>query len=149
MLLALLQRTHEQEGYPVRAAAVSADWLADPAELGGWVATADRRVLGHVALHPPHGPAVPQWQAAAGTDALAVVSRLFTDRSEKGTGSALLAYAVAEARARNRTAVLEVDVLSPALGFYLRRGWREAGRCVQQWGHRTVDVATLVQPLHE
>jgi len=146
-LLALLQRTHEQEGYPVRAAAVSADWLADPVELGGWVA-ADAQVRGHVALHPPKGPALALWQQGAGTNALAVVSRLFTDRAVRGTGTALLGHAVAQAVAQQRTAVLEVDVLSPALGFYLRRGWRDAGRCVQQWGHRTVDVAALVQPQH-
>jgi hypothetical protein len=61
---------------------------------------------------------------------LAVVSRLFTDRTLAGAGSALLAHAVAQAGALDRTAVLEVDVLSPALGFYLRRGWRRpAPRC--------------------
>jgi GNAT superfamily N-acetyltransferase len=144
-LLVTLQRTHEQEGYPVRAGAVSADWLADPVALGGWVAAAVDRPVGHVALHPAHGPCLPRWQECAGTEALAVVSRLFTDRSVRGAGSALLAHAVQQAQARSRTAVLEVDVLSPAFGFYLRRGWRDGGRAVQQWGHRTVDVAALVQ----
>ena len=146
MLLALLQRTHDEEGYPVRRTAVSADWLADPVEVGGWVAEDSDGVRGHVALHPPKGPALVLWQAGAGSDALAVVSRLFTDRAVRGTGTALLQHAVAQAGERGRTAVLEVDVLSPALGFYLRRGWRDAGRCVQRWGHRTVDVAALVQP---
>ena len=42
--------------------------------------------------------------------------------------------------------MLDVDVLSPAYGFYLRRGWRDTGRAVQQWGHRTVDVAAMVAP---
>ena len=144
-LLAVLQRTHEQEGYPVRAAAVSADWLADPDELGGFVAQAGDRPVGHVALHPPHGPCLPLWQQLGGAD-LAVVSRLFTDRSVAGAGTALLAHAVEQSARLGRTAVLEVDVLSPALGFYLRRGWRRAGSAVQQWGHRTVDVAALVQP---
>ena len=147
VLLALLQRTHDSEGYPVRRAAVSADWLADPVELGGWVGTDGGAVRGHVALHPAKGPALALWEQGAGTGALAVVSRLFTDRAVRGTGSALLQHAVAQAGRRGRTAVLEVDVLSPALGFYLRRGWRDAGRCVQHWGHRTVDVAALLQPL--
>jgi GNAT superfamily N-acetyltransferase len=145
-LLEVLQRTHEQEGYPVRAAAVSADWLADPVELGGWVAESDLRAVGHVALHPAKGPCVPLWQAAAGEQELAVVSRLFTDRTVRGAGTLLLEHAVTQASGLQRTAVLEVDVLSPALGFYLRRGWRDAGRAVQQWGHRTVDVAALLQP---
>ena len=30
--------------------------------------------------------------------------------------------------------------------LYLRQGWREAGRAVQQWGHRTVDSAALIAP---
>ena len=137
---------HDAEGYPVRAAAVSGDWLADPVEHGGWIAQADGRPVGHVALHPPHGPCLPLWTQGAGTDSLAVVSRLFTDRTVRGAGSALLAHAVEQAREDSHTAVLEVDILSPALAFYLRRGWQDAGRAVQQWGHRTVDVAALVQP---
>ena len=145
VLLALLQRTHEQEGYPVRAEAVSDWWLADPDELGAWVVD-DGAVRGHVALHPPRGTALPLWHDHLGTEELALVSRFFTDRAVRGTGSALLQHAVADAGRRGLTAVLEVDVLSPALGFYLRRGWRDAGRCVEQWGHRTVDVAALVQP---
>jgi GNAT superfamily N-acetyltransferase len=148
VLLAVLQRTHEQEGYPVRAAAVAADWVAPPDELGGWVAMDDGRVLGHVALLPARGPCLPLWTAGAGRseDRLAVVSRLFTDRTVAGAGTALLEHAVAEAARLGRVAVLEVDLLSPAHGFYLRRGWRRAGTAVQQWGHRAVDVGALVQP---
>ena len=147
-LLATLQRTHESEGYPVRAAAVAADWLASPHELGGWVATQDDRVVGHVALLPAQGPCLRAWTSGAGcgVDGLAVVSRFFTDRSVRGAGTALLAHAAQQARELARVPVLEVDLLSPAHGFYLRRGWREAGRAVQQWGHRTVDVAAMVAP---
>lgn len=145
-LLALLGRTHRDEGYPVRAEAVADWWLADPAAYGGWVATAGERVLGHVALQPAHGPSLPLWQDGAGRDAdgLAVVSRLFTDRTVRGAGTALLAHAVEQAS--ERTPVLEVDVQSPARGLYLRRGWVEVGTVVQQWGHRTVESAALVHP---
>lgn len=145
MLLALLERTHQRDGYPVRPGAVRTDWIASTAELGGWVAD-DGTVRGHVALHPASGAALPLWQHGAGSDRLAVVSRLYTDRSVPGTGTALLAHAVTQAAALGRTAVLEVDVRSPALGFYRRRGWRDAGTCVTQWGSRTVEVAALVQP---
>ena len=75
-----------------------------------------------------------------------MVSRFFTDRTVRGAGTALLDHAAQQARARDRVPVLEVDLLSPAYGFYLRRGWREAGQAVQQWGHRTVDVAAMVAP---
>lgn len=156
VLLALLQRTHEQEGYPVRAEAVSAAWLTSAdkpgwpqqPELGGWVAVAGDRVLGHVALHPAGGPCLPLWTAGADrtVDELAVVSRLFTDRTVRGAGTALIAHAVAAAGLRGRRAVLEVDARSPAYGLYLRQGWREAGRTPQQWGHRRVDSAALVAP---
>ena len=151
-LLALLQRTHEQEGYPVRAAAVSADWLASPAELAGAVATDGARVLGHVALHPADRPsdagALALWRRATGRgpDGLAVVSRLFTDRSVPGAGTPLLEDAVERADGLGRLAVLLVDPEAPARAYYRRRGWQEVGSAVQQWGHRTVDAVCMVPP---
>ena len=150
VLLALLQRTHEQEGYPVRAAAVAADWLAAPGELAGAVAVHVGRVVGHVALHPGDDPAdasaLPLWRQATGRgpEGLAVVSRLVTDRSTPGTGTLLLRHAVERAASLGRTAVLLVDPVSPARGFYRRRGWREVGTAVQRWGHRTVDAVLMV-----
>ena len=51
VLLPMLERTHQQVGYPVRAAAVRADWLASPDELDAAVAVAGERIVGHVALH--------------------------------------------------------------------------------------------------
>lgn len=155
-LLVLLAHVQQTEGYPVRAAAVSAEWLTSSdkpgrprqPELSGWVAEQDERVLGHVGLHPAGGPCLPLWTAAAGCaeDGLAVVSRLFTDRSVRGTGTALLDHAVTQAHGLGRLPVLEVDGESPALGWYLRRGWVEVGRADQQWGHRLVDTAALVWP---
>lgn len=173
-LVVLLQRTHEQSGYPVRAAAVSAPWLAAPEELHAAVVVAGDRVVGHVALHPagdddpaPDGPpderlpderhaeerppdgeaaARRGWTQATGrsSDGLAVVSRLFTDGSVPGSGTLLLEHAVATAAALGRVAVLLVDPDSPARAFYRRRRWREVGTAVQQWGHRTVDAVLMV-----
>ena len=152
VLLTLLGRTHEQDGYPVRAAAVSAAWLAPPGELSAAVAVDGDRVVGHVALHPAEGPdddpALSGWRRATGRDpeGLAVVSRLFTDRSAPGTGTLLLAHAVQRAAELGRSAVLLVDPQGPALGFYRRRGWAEVGTAVQQWGHRTVEAVLMVAP---
>lgn len=149
MLLQVLQRTHEQEGYPVRAAAVSAAWVAAAGELDGAVAVAGGRVVGHVALHPGEsedaGP-LAGWQRATGRApaGLAVVSRLFTDRTVPGAGTLLLDHAVRRAGALGRTAVLLVDPDSAARAFYARRGWREVGTAVQQWGHRTLDAVLMV-----
>lgn len=144
----LLQRVHEQDGYPVRPAAVSDWWLASADELGGWVATDGGRVLGHVALHPAGGAALPLWQQATGleTEGLAVVSRLFTDRSVRGTGSDLLACAVEQAHHLGRRPVLEVDPDSTGRTLYLRRGWREVGTVLEQWGHRRVEAVVMVGP---
>jgi GNAT superfamily N-acetyltransferase len=153
-LLALLQRTHEREGYPVRASAVRADWLAAPTELTNAVAQYGERVIGHVALHPTATPghdagedaASAQWQQATGLPAerLAVVSRLVTDRSVPGAGTALLMHALKAAADLGRAPVLLVDPDSGARGFYLRRGWREIGTARQQWGHRSVDAVLMV-----
>ena len=150
-LLVLLQRTHEEEGYPVRAAAVRADWIATPDELHGAVAVHADRVVGHVALHPAgqeEGDALAQWERATGRSApgLAVVSRLFTDRSVPGAGSLLLACAVQRAAELERVAVLLVDPDSPARAFYGRRGWQEVGSAVQHWGSRVVDAVLMVPP---
>ena len=149
-LLALLGRTHEEVGYPVRSSAVSAAWLAPPGELFAAVALAGDRVVGHVALHPADGPqddpALAGWQRATGRspEHLAVVSRLFTDRSVPGAGTLLLARAVGRAAEADRTAVLLVDPDAPARAFYGRRGWAEVGTAVQQWGHRTVEAVLMV-----
>lgn len=151
-LLPLLQQTHDQEGYPVRATAVRADWLASPDELHASVAVIGGRIVGHVALHAANTQddpeAVLQWERAVGRSAegLAVVSRLFTDRSVPGTGTALLADAVRRAERLRRVAVLLVDPDSPARGFYLRRGWQPVGIATQQWGHRTVEAVLFVAP---
>lgn len=154
VLVTVLQRTHEREGYPVRATAVRADWLASETELLGAVADYDERIVGHIALHPTAPPghdagedaASREWQRATGlaADRLAVVSRFVTDRSVPGAGTVLLAYAVRAAAELGRTPVLLVDPDSDARGFYLRRGWREIGTARQQWGHRSVDAVLMV-----
>ena len=130
--------------------APSAAWLAPPGELFAAVALAGDRVVGHVALHPADGPqddpALAGWQRATGRspEHLAVVSRLFTDRSVPGAGTLLLARAVGRAAEADRTAVLLVDPDAPARAFYGRRGWAEVGTAVQQWGHRTVEAVLMV-----
>ena len=149
-LLRLPQRTHEHDGYPVRQSVVHADWLAAPDELLGAVALAADRVVGHAALHPGDDPddaaSLPQWQHATGRDGteLAVVTRLFTDRSVSGAGTVLLTHAMQQAARLGRTPVLVIDPDSPARGFCRRYSWQEIGIAVQQWGHRTVDAVLMV-----
>ena len=156
-LLPILQRAHSTHRYPVRAAAVRADWLAAPNELAAWVAEHDDAVVGHVALHPTASPeqdagaddASAQWQRATGVgaDRLAVVSRLVTDGCVPGSGTTLLAHAVNAARDAGRIPVLLVDPSSTALGFYDRRGWHRIGTSAQQWGEYRVDAVLMVAPV--
>lgn len=148
VLLPVLQRRHEQQGYPVRPEAVSRWWLADESELGAWVAVDVERVTGHVALHPAGGAPLPLWEQATGREAsgLAVVTRLFTDGSVPGSGHRLLERACAEAGVRGLVPVLQVDPESGARAFYARQGWSEVGTARQQWGHRTVDAVVCVRP---
>ncbi|MGU3435107.1 GNAT family N-acetyltransferase [Actinomycetes bacterium M1A6_2h] len=155
-LLRILQRSHELFGYPVRASVVRADWLAVTNELGAWVAEHDGLVVGHIALHPTAAPghdageddASAQWQRATGVsaDQLAVVSRFVTDGSVKGSGTALLDHAVRGADEAGRVPVLLVEPNSAALGFYRRRGWREIGTSMQQWGEHRVEAVLMVAP---
>ncbi|KZF08859.1 MULTISPECIES: GNAT family N-acetyltransferase [unclassified Rhodococcus (in: high G+C Gram-positive bacteria)] len=155
-LLPILQRAHELHRYPVRAAAVRADWLAPPNELAAWVAESDDAVVGHVALHSTAAPgtdpgaddASAQWRRATGVaaDRLAVVSRLVTDGSVPGSGTTLLAHAIDAARDAGRVAVLLVEPSSAALGFYRRRGWQQIGTSAQQWGEYRVDAVLMVAP---
>ena len=155
-LLTLLQRSHEQHGYPVRASAVRADWLAEPTELGAWVVQHGERAIAHIALHPAATPghdagedaASLQWQQATGVpaDRLAVVSRFVTDGSVPGAGTILLDHAVQAAADAGRTPVLLVDPDAAARGFYRRRGWREIGTAPQQWGERRVEAALMIAP---
>ena len=144
-LVPVLERTHREVGYPVRTCNVRAGWLAEPVELGGWVAEQDGRVVGHVALHPASGACAPLWREATGRpeDGLAVVSRLLSDA--RGAGSALLACAEAEAALRGRVPVLEVELDSAARPFYRRRGWTEVGQVDQRWGEHDVRVAVMVR----
>ena len=141
-LVALLQRTHDEQRYPVRQEAVTAAWLAPPDELAAWVAVCSDGVLGHVALHPVHGESAVLWSQVPGP--LVVVSRLFTDGAARGTGVRLLDHAVRAAARLGRTPVLEVWRESSALGWYLRRGWRSLGVTPQVWGDQPVLVVALV-----
>ncbi len=151
-LVAILRRSHEEHGYPVRASVVRADWLALPTELFAAVAEHAGRVVGHVALHPAatHDEgerlAARGWVAATGVprEELAVVSRLVTDGSVRGAGLALLRAAVAAARAADREPVLLVEPAAAARGFYRRHGWREVGTARQHWGEHEVDAVLMV-----
>lgn len=125
-LVATLRATHAADGYPVRARAVSAAFLAPDHLAGAWVAERDGQPVGHVALvHPVDEPALvgATGRAPAG---LAGIARLFVHPAARGGGLArtLLDTACGAARARDLLPVLDVVDGSPAAALYERLGWR-------------------------
>jgi [ribosomal protein S18]-alanine N-acetyltransferase len=121
----MLRDVHELAGYPVNWPADPGAWLTPVKGLGCWVAVADGRVVGHVAL------------TADGPDG-AQVERLFVDPKSTGAGIGrrLLEHCVAAAAELGRKVSLEV-VDKPgaaAIALYRRAGWREVGRTPIDWG---------------
>ena len=120
----LLGDVHEVAGYPINWPADARRWLTPADGLGCWVAVADGRVVGHVALTPN------------GADG-ASVERLFVDPklTRAGIGRQLLDHCVTIAARLGRKLSLEVvDNRGAAVTLYRRAGWRETGRTPIDWG---------------
>lgn len=134
-LVDVLRATHESDGYPVRARAVSAAFLTPERQAGAWVAEDGGTVVGHVALvHPVDEPALVTATGLPPTD-LAGIARLFVAPSTRGLGvaRALLDTACAAARAESRHPVLDVVDGSPAAALYERLGWRRVATVPAAW----------------
>jgi ribosomal protein S18 acetylase RimI-like enzyme len=117
-----LAEVHRLDGYPTRWPADAAAWLTPERLLAAWVATADGRLAGHVALVAEEpDPDVPSAE-------LASVSRLFVRPAARGQriGEALLGTATAHAVEHGFGLVLDVvaEERSPAIALYERLGWR-------------------------
>jgi len=135
----LLRLVHAAGQYPVYWPPAPRAWLADGEVLDAWVAERRGELVGHVAIcrvGSGHRSAL-RWREITGhsPDRLAGVSQFFVrPRAQgQGTGSALLAVAVREIRARGLVPVLEVVSASrDAIAMYEARGWRLAG--IDDWG---------------
>lgn len=115
--------------------------MAHPAPLvASWVAELDGRLAGHIGLsRSDTGDAAPGlWSArtGTGTDATAVVSRLFVAPWARGhgIGAMLMARAVTEAKDRGLHPVLDVVASdTAAAALYERLGWQLLATVEQQW----------------
>ncbi|TDD27601.1 N-acetyltransferase [Kribbella turkmenica] len=120
----VLRDVHELAGYPVNWPADPRAWLTPVEGLGCWVAVAEGRVIGHVAL------------TADGPDG-AQVERLFVDpgATRAGAGRMLLEYCAAASAGLGRKLSLEVVDMpgAAAIALYRRAGWRETGRTPIDW----------------
>jgi GNAT superfamily N-acetyltransferase len=122
--------------YPLPRPASHRGWLCDDV-IDAWVAERRGIVLGHVAIARVGGGAAStlRWREVTGrpVDDLALVSRFFVRLPERGhgIGTALLAAAVAGARARGMVPV--ADAVNPSrfgAPIYGDHGWRLAA---QDW----------------
>lgn len=131
--VAVLAAVHAADGYPLGWPANPAAWLAPDGLLAAWVAEADQRVTGHVALCRAAGDEAAVWSAASGLpqDRIAEVARLFVapEARGQGVGTALLATACAWARSHDLRPALQVlDHDHAAVALYERSGWRRVAR---------------------
>jgi len=131
--VAVMERTHREDGYPRYWPAKPARFLRANGETDAWVAELDGRVVGQVALHRTEGePVLALAQEATGlpADRFAVLARLLVHPDVRGRGvaRALVRTATERAYATGRRAVL--DVLQSTTGparLYESEGWTRLG----------------------
>ena len=133
-LVKVAARVQEVDGYP--AYLPDNDFhrfLTRPTALAAWVAEADGRAVGHVALNAESHPgAMTVIRKAGVASEVGIVARLFVDPAVRcmGLGTRLLEQARGEAVRQGRLPVLDVVASAIiAIGMYRSRGWQELGRC--------------------
>jgi len=126
----LLETVHRADGYPTYWPDDPARWLSPRAMLGTWVAEADGRIVGHIALREGTADASASvWSEATGLppEQLASITRLFVslDSRGAGVGRTLLDAACTEAATRGLHPALDVvETNHDAIRLYEQRGWR-------------------------
>lgn len=146
VLAAILRDLHRRDGYPMHLPRDLCAWLYREPVLGAWVADHDGGPVGHVELRlPEQGDPVAALVAAP----VAVVSRLFVARDERGhaLGRRLVHAARREAEARGLVPVLDVLVRdSAAVALYERMGWRRIGEITHQIDGEPVPAICFIAP---
>lgn len=138
----MLAEVHGHDGYPVNWPDLPEAWLTPPSLVASWVAELHGRVAGDVVLsRSGGGDAAPGlWSArtGTGTDATAVVSRLFVAPWARGhgIGALLMARAVTEAKGRGLHPVLDVVASDTAAAALYERLGRQLLATVEQQGAR-------------
>ncbi|HEV8055129.1 MAG TPA: GNAT family N-acetyltransferase [Nocardioidaceae bacterium] len=136
----VLKSVHRTFGYPVNWPADPVRWLSPQEDINAWVATADARVVGHLALaaRPSARPARE-----------AMVERFFVDPTSTGLGIGrrLLDHGLASARAQALDVALEVaDNCQAAVELYRRAGWRETAQMPIDWGRDKASTLLRFEP---
>lgn len=134
--LTLLRTVHEVSGYPSRWPDDPGRWLTPARLVSAWVAEADGRITGHVAL--VQGVRVQCLLEATGRppDELGSISRLFVSPAARRQGTARALLEVATAHAADRRLQPVLDVVADgraAIALYERSGWKLAGTQTATW----------------
>ncbi|NUT21159.1 MAG: GNAT family N-acetyltransferase [Hamadaea sp.] len=119
-----LREVHEADAYPIRWPADPVAWLSPADALEIRVAVHNGRVVGHAVLRGTNPPAAVQAQMKGEP---AMLSRLFTTPSVRGTGVARRLVDEVTAWSAERAYHLFLDVADNAPGarrFYERLGWQ-------------------------
>ncbi|MEH0419562.1 GNAT family N-acetyltransferase [Streptomyces sp. B21-083] len=135
-----LMEVHATDGYPVEGVAHPEAWLRSDGVLASWVAEAEQRIVGHIAvMRPDDVDAVSLWAGQSGADEqhIAVLARLFVVRGarKQALGERLVRTAMDYGQRHNRRLVLDVMVKdTAAIRLYERLGWRRTGRAAHHFG---------------
>ncbi len=141
VLADVLGRQQPHTGYPLRWPLPfdARQMIVREGELGAWTAELGGTPVGHASLTDVADDELGQlWSRGAGRPVteLACLSALFLEHTlqGRGIGGQLLDTAVAFARQRGLTPVLDVvSGTGPAIAVYRHRGWVEVGRARPHW----------------
>ncbi|MCX4761485.1 GNAT family N-acetyltransferase [Streptomyces sp. NBC_01275] len=150
---AALTDVHITDGYPVEGVARPENWLRSDDVLAAWVAEAERRIVGHVAVMRPSGEgAAPLGaeQNAEGEQRIGVLARLFVvrDARRRAVGERLVRTAMGYGLSHDRRLVLDVMVKDQAaIRLYERLGWLRTGRTTHHYGAgRSIEAICFAAP---
>ncbi|WP_328581432.1 GNAT family N-acetyltransferase [Streptomyces sp. NBC_00370] len=135
-----LVEVHATDGYPVEGVEDPEAWVRPSGVVQAWVAVADDRVVGHVAITRPQGEdAVALWRERSAEDdeSIGVLARLFVVREarKRATGEALMRAAMDYAADHSMRLALDVMTKdSAAIRLYERLGWQNIGEATHHYG---------------
>lgn len=148
-----LVAVHRTDGYPVEGVARPEEWLSPEGLLSAWVAVADDRIVGHVAVtRPAEEEAVTLWTEhnATAPGNVGVLARLFVlpEVRKQSVGEHLVRAAVEYAGRRSLRLVLDVMAKDrSAIRLYERLGWQQIGNITHHFGQgQRLDAWAYVSP---
>ncbi|UGQ14189.1 GNAT family N-acetyltransferase [Yinghuangia sp. ASG 101] len=152
--VAALVNVHATDGYPVEGVDRPEFWLRSPKVIASWVAEADGKIVGHVAVMKPQGEdSASLWakQNGDGDGNVAVLARLFViqEARHQAFGRSLVNTAMRYARRGQLRLVLDVMAKDrSAIRLYEHLGWTKIGSTTHHYGENLhTDAMCYVAPI--